>query len=88
MNSRAKSIKYLFQARISEYAPEIGQSVTLVVTYTLLFKVPYLNKKKRKPYKITMLSVRLSVCLSVCLSERHEIWSILARKIQFFEYLR
>lgn len=84
MNSRAKSIKYLFQARISEYAPEIGQSVTLVVTYTLLFKVPYLNKKKRKPYKITMLSVRLSVCLS----ERHEIWSILARKIQFFEYLR
>ena len=46
-----------------------GHSTTLI---DLIFRVPYLKRKKRNPYRITLLSVRLSVCLSVrpsvCLS--------------------
>lgn len=33
-----------------------------------IFRVPYVKRKKRNHYKITLLSVWLSDCLSVCLS--------------------
>lgn len=39
----------------------------------LIFRVPYLKRKKRNPYRITLLSVRPSVCQDRFSQERVEV---------------